>query len=69
MTIKLTENQIQRVLDHLTPEQIIDFLSEDVEKSVDVICKFLWNYVDSKTLQEKIICSLPPIQMELFEDN
>ena len=67
MTIKLTENQIFKVLDSLTKEQFIDFLAEDVEKSVDWICQFIWNYVDSKTLQDKLKESFPPVQMELFD--
>ena len=69
MTVKLTEGQIQHVLNHVSSEQLIDFLADDVEKSVDIICKFIWDYVDSKTLQEKIVASFPPIQMNLFEDN
>lgn len=68
MTIKLTESQIFKVLDSLTKQQVIDFLAEDVEKSVDWICNFIWNYVDSKQLQEKIKDSFPPIQMELFDN-
>ena len=69
MTIKLTESQIQHVLDHVSSEQLIDFLANDVEKSIDIICKFIWDYVDSKSLQEKIVTSFPPIQMDLFEDS
>ena len=68
MTIKLTENQVFRVLDSLTEEQFVDFLAEDVEKSVDWICKFVWNYVDSAELQERIRNAFPPVQMELFND-
>lgn len=68
MTIKLTDNQINCVLDHITKQQFIDFLADDVEKGVDWICDFIWNYVDSKTLQSKILKSIPPIQMELFND-
>ena len=41
MTVKLTEGQIQHVLNHVSSEQLIDFLADDVEKSVDVICKFI----------------------------
>ena len=67
MTIKLTENQIFKVLDSLTKEQFIDFLAEDVENSVDWICQFIWNYVDSKELQDKLKDAFPPIQMELFD--
>ena len=67
MTIKLTENQIFKVLDSLTKEQFIDFLAEDVENSVDWICQFIWNYVDSKELQDKLKDSFPPVQMELFD--
>lgn len=69
MTIKLTEGQIQHVLEHVSPEQLIDFLADDVEKSVDVICRFIWDYVDSQVLQEKLKGSFPPIQMDLFKDN
>ena len=66
MTLKLTEGQIQSVLDHLSKDQFIDFLADDVEKSVDWICYFIKEYVDSKTLQNKIKQSFPPIQLELF---
>lgn len=69
MTIKLTEGQIQHVLEHVSPDQLIDFLADDVEKSVDIICRFIWDYVDSKTLQEKLKSCFPPIQIDLFEDN
>jgi len=55
MNLKLTENQI------------IDFLSEDVEKSIDWICDFIKQYVDSETLQNKIKNSFPPIQLEIFD--
>ena len=68
MTIKLTENQVFKVLDGLTKEQFIDFLAEDVERSVDWICNFVWNYVDSAELQRKLKDSFPPIQMELFDN-
>ena len=68
MTIKLTDDQLFKILDRLTRQQIIDFLADDVEKSVDWICDFIMSYVDSKTLQDKIINSMPPIQMELFND-
>ena len=67
MTIKLTENQVFKVLDSLTKEQFIDFLAEDVEKSVDWICQFVYNYVDSKVLQDKLKDAFPPVQMELFD--
>lgn len=69
MTIKLTEGQIQHVLGHVSSEQLIDFLADDVEKSVDVICRFIRDYVDSQVLQEKLKGSFPPIQMDLFKDN
>ena len=68
MTIKLTENQIFNILEHLSRQQIIDFLADDVETSVDWICDFIKNYVDSEILQNKIKQSFPPIQMELFND-
>lgn len=69
MTIKLTESQIQKVLDNITKEQFVDFLADDVETGVDWICEFIWNYVDSKTLQDKLLRHIPPIQMELFPIN
>ena len=68
MTIKLTESQINKVLDNISKEQFIDFLAEDVESSVDWICDFIRDYVDSEILQHKIKKSFPPIQMELFND-
>lgn len=68
MTIKLTENQIYSILAHLTKLQVIDFLADDVEKSVDWICDFIRSYVDSETLQNKIKQSFPPIQMKLFSE-
>ena len=68
MTIKLTDDQLFKIVDRLTQQQMIDFLADDVEKSVDWICDFIMSYVDSKTLQDKIINSMPPIQMELFND-
>lgn len=68
MTIKLTENQIFNILEHLSRQQIIDFLADDVETSVDWICDFIKSYVDSEILQNKIKQSFPPIQMELFND-
>lgn len=68
MTLRLTENQVQNILDKLSNQQVIDFLADDVEKSVDWICDFIRTYVDSETLQNKIKNSFPPIQMELFND-
>lgn len=68
MTIKLTDNQLIKILDGLSNQQVIDFLADDVEKSVDWICDFIRTYVDSATLQNKIMNSFPPIQMELFND-
>lgn len=68
MTIKLTERQINHILDNISKEQFIDYLANDVEGSVDWICKFFKQYVDSEILQTKIKRSLPPIQMELFND-
>ena len=67
MNLKLTENQIQFIMQHLSKNQIIDFLSEDVEKSIDWICDFIKQYVDSETLQNKIKNSFPPIQLEIFD--
>lgn len=68
MTIKLTDSQVNCILDHMSKQQFIDFLADDVEKGVDWICDFIWNYVDSETLQSKILKSIPPVQMELFND-
>jgi len=68
MTLRLTEGQVQNILDKLSNQQVIDFLADDVEKSVDWICDFIRTYVDSETLQNKIKNSFPPIQMELFND-
>ena len=68
MTIKLTDNQLFKILENLNSQQVIDFLADDVEKSVDWICDFIYNYVDSEILQNKIKKSFPPIQMELFND-
>lgn len=68
MIIKLTEYQVQHLLDSLSKEQLLDFLTDDVEKSVDWICDFIKGYVDSETLQNKIKNSFPPIQMKLFDD-
>lgn len=68
MTIKLTDSQINCVLNNLSRQQLIDFLARDIEQSVHWICDFIFNYVDSKTLQDQILKSIPPIQMELFND-
>lgn len=68
MTLRLTESQVQNILDKLSNQQVIDFLADDVEKSVDWICDFIKTYVDSEILQNKIKQSFPPIQMELFND-
>ncbi len=68
MTLRLTENQVQNILDKLSNQQVIDFLADDVEKSVDWICDFIRTYVDSEILQNKIKNAFPPIQMELFND-
>lgn len=68
MTLRLTESQVQNILEKLSNQQIIDFLADDVEKSVDWICDFIRTYVDSEVLQNKIKNSFPPIQMELFND-
>jgi len=68
MTLRLTEGQVQNILDKLSNQQVIDFLADDVEKSVDWICDFIRTYVDSEILQNKIKQSFPPIQMELFND-
>lgn len=68
MTLKLTDSQLFDILRRLNRQEVIDFLADDVEKSVDWICDFIMSYVDSKILQDKIINSMPPIQMELFND-
>lgn len=68
MKIRLTESQVQSVLESLNREQLIDFLADDVEWSVDVVCEVIRKYVDSKTLQEKLKSSFPPIQLDLFPD-
>lgn len=68
MTLKLTDGQINCVLNNLSRQQFIDFLARDIEQSVHWICDFIFNYVDSKTLQDQILKSIPPIQMELFND-
>jgi hypothetical protein len=67
MTIRLTDAQIEQVLRCLPKDKFIDFLAEDVETSVDWICKFIRIYVDSETLQNKLKDSFPPIQMELWK--
>lgn len=68
MTLRLTENQLFSILRHLNRQEVIDFLADDVEKSVDWICDFIRTYVDSEVLQNKIKQSFPPIQIELFND-
>lgn len=68
MTIKLTEQQLFGLLKRLSKQEIIDFLADDIEKSVDCICDFIMSYVDSESLQDKIRESMPPVQMELFND-
>lgn len=68
MTIKLTEQQLFGMLKRLSKQEIIDFLADDIEKSVDCICDFIMNYVDSESLQDRIRESMPPVQMELFND-
>ena len=68
MTLRLTESQLFGILRHLNRQEVIDFLADDVEKSVDWICDFIRTYVDSEMLQNKIKNSFPPIQMELFND-
>ena len=68
MTIKLTDQQLISIMDRLTVQQLIDYLAEDVEKSVGWICEFIKDYVDSEDLQRKITESFPPIQMELFNE-
>ena len=59
MTIKLTDQQLISILDRLTVQQLIDYLADDVERSVDWICDFIRNYVDSEELQKKIMNSMP----------
>lgn len=68
MTLRLTESQVNCILNNLSRQQFIDFLARDIEQSVHWICDFIFNYVDSKTLQDQILKSIPPIQMELFND-
>lgn len=69
MKIRLTESQVQSVLtETLNKERLIDFLADDVEWSVDLVCEFIRKYVDGKTLQERIKSSFPPIQLDLFPD-
>ena len=68
MTIKLTDDQLNSILDRITIQQFIDYLGDDVEKSVDWICRFIEEYVDSDTLQQQIKDAFPPIQMKLFTD-
>lgn len=68
MTLKLTEQQLFDMLRRLSKQEVIDFLADDVEKSVDCICDFITSYVDSEELQKKISASFPPIQMKLFND-
>lgn len=68
MTLRLTESQLFGILSRLNRQEVIDFLADDVEKSVDWICDFIRTYVDSEVLQNKIKQSFPPIQMELFND-
>lgn len=68
MTLKLTEQQLFGMLKKLSKQEIIDFLADDIEKSVDCICDFIMSYVDSEELQDRIRESMPPVQMELFND-
>lgn len=68
MTLKLTDSQLFDILRRLNRQDVIDFLADDVEKSVDWICDFITSYVDSEELQHKIIASFPPVQMKLFND-
>ena len=68
MTLRLTESQLFGILRRLNRQEVIDFLADDVEKSVDWICDFIRTYIDSEVLQNKIKNSFPPIQMELFND-
>ena len=66
MTLNLTTQQVQYIIRRLSKESVIDFMADDVEKSVDWICEFIKQYVDSAALQEKIKDSFPPIQLEIF---
>lgn len=68
MTIKLTDEQLISIMDRLTVQQLIDYLADDVERSVGWICQFIKSYVDSEDLQKKIVDSFPPTQMKLFSD-
>ena len=68
MTLRLTENQIQSILSKMSKNQLINLMSQDVEKYVDWICDFIKQYVDSEVLQNKIKTSFPPIQLEIFNN-
>ena len=68
MTLRLTENQVQSILSKMSKNQLIDLMSQDVEKYVDWICDFIKQYVDSEVLQNKIKTSFPPIQLEIFNN-
>lgn len=68
MTIKLTDEQLISIMDRLTVQQLIDYLADDVERSVGWICQFIQTYVDNPELQKKIVNSFPPAQMKLFSE-
>lgn len=68
MTLKLTDSQLFGILSKLSKQEIIDFLADDIEKSVDCICDFIASYIDSKELQDRIRASMPSVQMKLFND-
>lgn len=68
MNIYLTDNQVQDVLSGISKKQFLDYLKEDVAESVDWICEFIQDCVESEQLQNKIKQSFPPVQMKLFND-
>ena len=68
MTIKLTDDQLNSILDRMTTKQFVDYLSKNVERSVDWICDFIKEHVDNEQLQNKIANSFPPVQMKLFSE-
>jgi hypothetical protein len=65
MNIRLTDAQIEQVLEGLTKEQFIDFLETDINQSVDWICEFIHRNIDSAAHQEQVLKSFPHIQLEL----
>lgn len=68
-SIRLTEEQVNKILDDIHPATLMNFFAEDVEWSVDFFCKFIREYVDSEKLQQKLRDTLnsTPIFYELFD--